>query len=76
MIPKKGYLRRREIEKKAPADLNIMGDLTSLSVEARRPNVPRLPVADNRPSQATSAHQTTSGKDALDHFMEKLEVTV
>jgi hypothetical protein len=67
----------REDEKsrrKRPLDLNLMGDSDDEpDVEAPSKRAKTSSRWDNRPSQAASAHQTTSGKDALDHFMEKLE---
>lgn len=62
--------------RKRPLDLNLMGDSddeADVNVEAPSKRAKTSSRWDNRPSQAASAHQTTSGKDALDHFMEKLE---
>jgi hypothetical protein len=58
------------LRRKRPLDL--MGDSDD-EPEAPSKRAKSSSRWDNRPSQAASAHQTTSGKDALDHFMEKLE---
>jgi hypothetical protein len=70
-----GDSREDETSRKRPLDLNLMGDSDDEpdNVEAPSKRAKTSSRWDNRPSQAASAHQTTSGKDALDHFMEKLE---